>query len=113
MIIGIGMFAMSPITKRSMFNPLLFLNVSRRFSGSPYEQSLMEKLHRAPELLEPTTVLVEDRSGGCGANFYVLVESRVFKGLPRIKQHRIVQEVLKDDIAKWHAVSIDTRVPVS
>jgi stress-induced morphogen len=37
----------------------------------------------------------------------------VFKGIPRIRQHRIVQDVLKDEIAKWHAVSIETRVPSS
>ena len=101
----------SPISNGSMLNPLLFLKVNRRFSGTPYEQSLMEKLQSAPELSQPSMVLVEDRSGGCGANFYVSVESKVFKGLPRLQQHRIVQDVLKDEISKWHAVSIDTRTP--
>lgn len=103
--------SLSPVSRKSLFNPLLFLNVNRRFSGSPYEQSLIEKLRQAPQLQDPLNVRVEDRSGGCGANFYVLVESRVFKGLPRLQQHRIVHDILKDDIAKWHAVSIDTKVP--
>jgi stress-induced morphogen len=101
----------SPVSHRSLSNPLLFLNVRRAFSASPYEKSIMEKLHSATELSNPTRVIVEDRSGGCGANFYILIESEVFRGIPRIKQHRIVQDVLKEDIAKWHAVSIETRLP--
>jgi len=71
----------------------------------------MEKLQKAPELVQPSQVVVEDRSGGCGANFYILVESKAFRGIPRIKQHRLVQDLLKDDIAKWHAVSIETKTP--
>ena len=101
----------SPITRRSLCNPLLYMNVSRHFSASPYEQAIVNKLMCAPELETPTKVVVEDRSGGCGANFYILIESSVFKNLPRIRQHRLVQEILKDDIAKWHAVSIETRIP--
>lgn len=99
----------SPVSHRSLFNPLLFLNVSRRFSASPYEASISQKLSSSPLLANPTKVIVEDRSGGCGANFYILVESTVFRGLPRIRQHRLVQDVLKEEIAQWHAVSIETR----
>jgi stress-induced morphogen len=87
------------------------MNVQRQFSTSPYERELVDKLLQAPELMNPTQVVVEDRSGGCGANFYIMVESKVFQGMPRIKQHRTVQLILKDEIAKWHAVSIDTKVP--
>ena len=108
-----GIPRLSPVTHRSLFNPLLFLNVNRQFSSSPYERDLAVKLREAPELENPTQVIVEDRSGGCGANFYIMVESKVFQGMPRIKQHRTVQQVLKDEIAKWHAVSIDTKVPNS
>lgn len=107
------MSSVSPITNKSLFNPLLFLNVQRPFSSSPYERELVAKIQQAPELENPTQVVVEDRSGGCGANFYIMVESKVFVGMPRIKQHRTVQMVLKDEIAKWHAVSIDTKTPSS
>ncbi len=65
----------------------------------------------ASELADVGNVIVEDRSGGCGANFYIRVESTAFRGVPRLQQHRIVQQVLKDEISKWHAVSIDTVVP--
>lgn len=109
--ISSGMTSISPMKTGSLFNPMLFMNVSRLFSVSPYEKSIIDKLSGSAELLNPAKVVVEDRSGGCGANFYIMVESPVFKGMPRIRQHRLVQDVLKEDIAKWHAVSIETRVP--
>jgi stress-induced morphogen len=102
----------SPLTNASLFNPLLYLKVRRSFSATSYEQKIEAILRAANGLKNPSKIEVEDRSGGCGANFYILVESSVFKGIPRIKQHRIVQDILKDEIAKWHAVSIETRVPV-
>ncbi|KAF4716140.1 BolA-like protein 3 [Perkinsus olseni] len=30
-------------------------------------------------------------------------------GLPRIKQHQMVNEALKDEIKKWHAITIITK----
>lgn len=110
MLVRIMKQIQSPVSHRSLFNPLLFMNVSRLFSQSPYEQSITNILLSASALGTPTKVIVEDRSGGCGANFYIMVESNIFRGLPRLRQHRLVQEVLKDEIAKWHAVSIETRV---
>ena len=106
------LFSESPIARVSLSNPLLYMRV-RQFSLSPYEAKITAHLRDSEVLQNPTRVVVEDRSGGCGANFYILVESTVFKGIPRIRQHRLVQDVLKDEIAKWHAVSIETRVPSS
>lgn len=53
-------------------------------------------------------VQVIDKSGGCGESYEVIVRSTAFKGLSAIKQHRMVQDVIKDEIKKWHAVSIKT-----
>lgn len=105
-------FTELPAWRTSLSNPLLFMQV-RQGSTSAYEISIADQLRAADILGRPCKVVVEDRSGGCGANFYILVESSVFKGMPRIKQHRMVQDVLKDEIAKWHAVSIETRTPSS
>jgi stress-induced morphogen len=99
----------SPISNMSLLNPHFYLNVRRGFTATTYEGKIANLLRAAPDLKNPTEVLVEDRSGGCGANFYILVESSAFKGIPRIKQHRIVQDILKEEIRKWHAVSIETR----
>jgi stress-induced morphogen len=107
------MLPKSPVSRVTLFNPLLFMNVKRAFSANTYEGVIANMLRSAEALKDPTAITVEDRSGGCGANFYILVESSAFKGMPRIKQHRLVQDILKDEIAKWHAVSIETRAPSS
>ena len=98
---------------RSLFDPLLFMRVKpRSFCTTPYERDIAAKLLCSPLLGSPTQVLVEDRSGGCGANFFIMVESHVFRGIPRLKQHKLVQDVLREEIKKWHAVSIETKIPV-
>lgn len=103
---------MLPIGRISLTNRLLFLTLrNTSTSSTTYEAVIEGKLRGASELAQIGKVIVEDRSGGCGANFYIHVESTAFRGKPRIQQHRIVQQVLKDEIAKWHAVSIDTVVP--
>ena len=107
------MIRQSPISNLSLCNPLFYLNIRRGFVSTTYEGKIASLLRSAEGLRNPTDVQVEDRSGGCGANFYILVESSAFKGMPRIKQHRLVQDILKEEIAKWHAVSIETRTPDS
>ena len=34
-----------------------------------------------------------------------------FKGLPVIKQHRLVNKVLGEEIKKWHGVQLKTKAP--
>ncbi|KAF4662251.1 ATPase AAA domaincontaining protein [Perkinsus chesapeaki] len=83
----------------------------RRFFSSPaatnaYEKSL-EALLRAT--LSATATKVEDVSGGCGSSYRVEVESPKFVGLPKIKQHQMVNNALRDEIKKWHAITIITK----
>lgn len=70
------------------------------------EASLRDTLTKA---LEATTVSVEDVSGGCGAMFKIFVESPKFKGLSTVKQHRLVNDVLKEEIKEMHGLTIFTR----
>ena len=72
-----------------------------------YVQKVEELLRSST--LQPVDVRVIDTSGGCGASFAIAVKSFVFRGSPKLKQHRMVQDVLKEEIAKWHAVTIDTK----
>ncbi|EER07526.1 conserved hypothetical protein [Perkinsus marinus ATCC 50983] len=83
----------------------------RRFFCSPaatntYEKSL-ESLLRAS--LGATSAKVQDVSGGCGSSYKVEVHSPKFIGLTRIKQHQMVNDALKDEIKKWHAITIITK----
>lgn len=71
-----------------------------------YENKIYSMLD---ESFEPSNLLVQDISGGCGSMFAILVESEKFKGIPMIKQHRLVNSVLKDEISKWHGVQLRTR----
>ncbi|KAK5744905.1 hypothetical protein LTR17_001656 [Elasticomyces elasticus] len=61
--------------------------------------------------LQPTKLEVQDVSGGCGSMYALDIVSDHFKGLPVIKQHRLVNKVLGEDIKKWHGVQLKTRAP--
>ncbi len=54
---------------------------------------------------------VQDISGGCGSMYALDIVSEQFKGLPIIKQHRLVNKVLGDEIKKWHGVQLKTKAP--
>jgi stress-induced morphogen len=34
-----------------------------------------------------------------------------FKGLNMVKQHRLVNEFLKDDLKRWHGLRLNTKAP--
>lgn len=43
--------------------------------------------------------------------YAIEIESPKFAGLTVIKQHKLVNQVLKEEIAKWHGVQLRTRAP--
>lgn len=47
-------------------------------------------------------------SGGCGSFYAISVEHESFKGLTMIKQHRLVNDLLKDDIKDMHGLQVST-----
>ncbi|CAD0110174.1 unnamed protein product [Aureobasidium uvarum] len=61
--------------------------------------------------LSPTKLEVQDVSGGCGSMYALDIVSAKFKGLSVIKQHRLVNAVLKDEIKGWHGVQLKTKAP--
>jgi len=54
---------------------------------------------------------VQDISGGCGSMYALDIVSSKFKGLTIIKQHRLVNEVLEEEIKQWHGVQLRTKAP--
>lgn len=77
-----------------------------RFSRlGAYEDKIAEVLRNS---LNAQHVQVMDKSGGCGESYEVIVKAKIFTGLSTVKQHRMVQDVIRDEIKKWHAVSIKT-----
>lgn len=71
-----------------------------------YEKKIFDLLQ---DSFKPKNLQVKDVSGGCGSMFAILVESEKFKGITMIKQHRLVNEVLKDEISKWHGIQLRTK----
>ncbi|KAF2015393.1 bola-like protein [Aaosphaeria arxii CBS 175.79] len=59
--------------------------------------------------LEPVKLEVQDVSGGCGSMYALEIESPKFKGLTVIKQHKLVNSILAEEIKSWHGVQLRTR----
>lgn len=92
--------ATSLLTKSSRYTVL------RCYSQTTEEKLIHDKLFKA---LEPLNLQVLDISGGCGSMFAIDVTSEKFKGLSIVKQHKLVNQILKDDIQKWHGLQIRTK----
>eukprot|EP01111_Echinosteliopsis_oligospora_P004764 TRINITY_DN1783_c0_g1_i2.p1 TRINITY_DN1783_c0_g1~~TRINITY_DN1783_c0_g1_i2.p1 ORF type:complete len:149 (-),score=38.94 TRINITY_DN1783_c0_g1_i2:41-487(-) len=60
--------------------------------------------------LETDDVNIIDLSGGCGAMYRIEVTSKKFKGKTIVNQHRMVNELLKDEIANMHGLTVKTSV---
>lgn len=71
------------------------------------ELQIYNKLSAA---LQPTKLEVQDISGGCGSMYGLDIVSGRFAGLSVIKQHKMVNEVLKEEIKGWHGVQLKTKV---
>ncbi len=54
---------------------------------------------------------VQDISGGCGSMYGIEVVSERFRGLSMLRQQRLVNEVLGEEIKGWHGVQLRTRAP--
>lgn len=66
------------------------------------------KLQAAPALATPV-VNVTDISAGCGSFFRVEVTSSAFKDKLMIQQHRMINEVLREEIKQIHGLTIVTK----
>ncbi|KAG5418046.1 hypothetical protein I9W82_004375 [Candida metapsilosis] len=81
-------------------------STSSQHQMGEYESKIYNILQKE---FDPVNLQVQDVSGGCGSMFAILVESSKFKGLPMIKQHRLVNDLLKDEIKKWHGLQLKTK----
>ncbi|RSH79261.1 uncharacterized protein EHS24_001301 [Apiotrichum porosum] len=57
-----------------------------------------------------TRLEVQDVSGGCGSFYAISISSPEFKGLSMIKQQRLVNDCLKEDIKGIHGLQLKTIV---
>ncbi|KAI0016309.1 bola-like protein [Xylariomycetidae sp. FL0641] len=59
----------------------------------------------------PTQLTVQDISGGCGSMYGIEIASHKFRGVNMLKQQRMVNAVLGDQLKGWHGLQLRTRVP--
>ncbi|KAF9779992.1 bola-like protein [Thelephora terrestris] len=101
-----------PIRQTSATNGFL-----RSYASQPTAPSLTEgEKHIFDKLtkeLKPSELLVQDVSGGCGSFYAITIASEQLKGLPILKQHRRVKEVLKEDMAGLHGLQLKVVDPTS
>ena len=69
------------------------------------ENSITESTLKHPlaQALDTTYVSVEDMSGGCGQAFNAVIVSSQFEKKSLLQRHRLVNGVLKNEIAAIHA----------
>jgi len=96
------------------------------------EQAIYDKLS---ERFQPSELLVQDVSGappscphpwrtfvvyspfilvigGCGTFYAITIASNAFKGIPVVKQHRLVNETLKKEIEGIHGLQVPHPLPL-
>ena len=72
------------------------------------EKQIWELLNKE---LQAEKLEVQDISGGCGSMYGIEVVSERFRGLSMLKQQRLVNEVLGEEIKGWHGVQLRTSAP--
>jgi stress-induced morphogen len=60
--------------------------------------------HRSAPIKSPSNI--EYITGGCGSFYSITIASETFKGLPIVKQHKLVTETLKKEIAGIHGLQV-------
>ena len=71
---------------------------------------LQNKLIGEPRIA-PADAIVKDMSSGCGSFFHVTVSSPAFAGKTMVQQHRLVHDILREEIKLIHGLQIVCSVP--
>merc|ERR1712227_751241 len=112
---GYDTYAFSFISKNLNF----YTTTTKKFGSDKVDEEIdltdKEKLmttllEKSEKLASPKEIVVKDMSGGCGAMYNIYVASPSFKDLNMIKQHRLVQGILKEEIKEMHGLTIETKV---
>ncbi|XP_047133440.1 uncharacterized protein LOC124811594 isoform X1 [Hydra vulgaris] len=61
--------------------------------------------------LDVKEIEVQDISGGCGSMYQIFICANEFRGKRMVQQHRIVTDVLKEQVKNMHGLRITTAVP--
>ncbi|KII62472.1 BolA-like protein 1 [Thelohanellus kitauei] len=81
--------------------------------NGPIRSQIINKLTQS---LQPAFINVINESpnhgnGTAESHFRILVTSEKFRGLLRIERHRLIYQILEQEMKMIHAISIEAKVP--
>ena len=108
-----SLFPLSKTSSRSLLVPVWTSISSTRVN---YTSAADVRVQRVTELLKkelnPTELEVIDHSGGCdGGTLEIRIASDKFKGASKLKQHRTVNTIMKEELKNLHALVLRTSTP--
>jgi stress-induced morphogen len=98
----------APATDSSPATPTALAKPEKPDYLNEAETSIWEKLTAE---FEPTELMVQDVSGGCGSMYGIEIASEKFRGTTMLKQQRMVNAALGEEMKEWHGVQLRTKVP--
>ncbi|KAI9306482.1 bola-like protein [Cunninghamella echinulata] len=72
---------------------------------TPGELNIYNKLQKE---FDPLRLRVADVSGGCGSMYAIDIASKAFEGKSIVKQHRLINDLLKEEIKDMHGLQLKT-----
>ena len=97
-------FAAAPPPELSEGERTIYQKLTEKFS--PAELQVQDVSGRLSESTLGSGGLYGELSGGCGTFYQIISASEAFKGVPTVKQHRMVNEVLKQEIEGIHGLQV-------
>ena len=91
------------------YNQRKMVEASAAPEGEKTIQTRIEEKVRAG--LDVSDFLLQDKSGGCGQSFLLIVISQAFKDVKLLDRQRQVNEILSQEIQELHALELKTWTP--
>lgn len=103
--------ALRPLqSQQRSLNPFIIRTFAVKAAPTGMTEGELHIFNLLNDKLDPGSLAVQDVSGGCGEFYHVQVSSKAFKGMPMIKQHRLVQQILKEEIKGFHGIQLQTSI---
>ncbi|KAL1931795.1 hypothetical protein VTP01DRAFT_9939 [Rhizomucor pusillus] len=99
---------MLPRLVRSTVPRLGLANRAMYTTGASMSEGEQHIYNKLSEALSPHKLRVVDVSGGCGSMYAIDIASKAFEGASIVKQHRLVNEILKEEIKGMHGLQLKT-----
>lgn len=83
---------------------VIYDKLNKRFPGKQLE--VQDVSGTSPCLTHGRSNRTDRGAGGCGSFYAIMISSPEFSGLSMVKQHKLVNDCLKEDIAGIHGLQV-------